>query len=126
MNKRLIWVATVVLCAWVGMAGRAWADGAAAEVKAAKGVENKLPVEEGTSFDKGTKVWVWSLVTGADGQTVKHVWKRDGKDEWTANLKIKSAKYTTHSRRNVRAGEYTVEVLAEDGSKIGEVSFSVK
>jgi hypothetical protein len=98
----------------------------AAEVKAAKGVENKEPVDEGTSFAAGEKVWVWSRVTEAQGTTIKHVWKRDGKDEWTANLKVKSNKYTTHSRRNVRAGEYTVEVLAEDGTKIGEVSFSVK
>ncbi len=125
MKTRLIWLAAVILCAWVGMVGRAAAE-PTAEVKAAKGVENKQPVDEGTSFTAGEKVWVWSRVTGADGQTIKHVWKRDGKDEWTANLKIKSAKYTTHSRRNVRAGEYTVEVQAEDGSKIGEVSFSVK
>jgi hypothetical protein len=126
MNTRLIWVGALVLCAMTALAGTAMAEGAAAEVKAAKGVENKLPVEEGTSFTAGEKVWIWSRVTGAEGTTIKHVWKRDGKDDWTANLKVKSAKYTTHSRRNVRAGEYTVEVLAEDGAKIGEVSFSVK
>ena len=99
MKKRLIWVVMAALCAWLGGMGTAAAE-AAAEVKAARGVENKLPVEEGTSFEKGTKVWVWSRVTGAEGQTIKHLWKRDGKDEWTANLKVKSAKYTTHSRRS--------------------------
>ena len=123
MKPRLIWATLIALC--LALAGSAWAD-PVAEVKAAKGVENKQPVDEGTAFDAGTKVYVWSRITDADGQTVKHVWKRDGKEEWTANLKIKSAKWSTQSRRNVRAGEYTVEVLAEDGTKIGEVSFSVK
>src|SRR5687768_12229481 len=40
-------------------------SGAAAEVKAAKGVENREPVEEGASFPASTKVWVWSRITGA-------------------------------------------------------------
>lgn len=125
MRKRFVFPAVIALLAWIGAAGTAAAE-MSAEVKAAKGVENKLPVEEGTTFAAGEKVWVWSRVLGAEGQTIKHVWKRDGKDDWTANLKIKSNKWTTHSRRKVRAGEYTVEVVAEDGTKIGEVSFSVK
>jgi hypothetical protein len=98
----------------------------AAEVKAAKGVEKFEPVEAGDSFAAKDVVWAWSRVTGADGQTVKHVWKKDGKEEWSASLKIGSNDWRTYTRRTVSAGSYEVEVQAEDGTKLGSVSFTVK
>lgn len=103
------------------------ASGAAAEVKAAKGVENREPVEPGTTFEAGTTVWAWSLITGAQGTTVKHVWKKDGAEVWHANLKIGSKKWTTYSRRKLtKAGSYSVEVIGEDGSTLGSVDITVQ
>lgn len=102
------------------------AQAAAAEVKAAKGVENKEPVEEGTSFAAGDKVWIWSRITGAAGTTVKHVWKKNGQEIWAATLPVKSTRWTTYSRRTVQAGQYVVEVQAEDGSVLGSVTFDVQ
>ncbi|HVK71978.1 MAG TPA: DUF2914 domain-containing protein [Kofleriaceae bacterium] len=100
---------------------------AAAEVKAAKKVENREPVDEGASFAKGETVWIWSRVTGASGTTVKHVWKRDGKDVWTATLKIGSNKWTTSSRRTMSTpGSYAVDVVGADGAILGSVSFTVQ
>lgn len=101
-------------------------QGAAAEVKAAKGIENKEPVEEGTSFAAGDKVWVWSRITGAANTTVKHVWKKNGQEIWSANLPVKSTRWTTSSRRTVQPGQYVVEVQGEDGSVLGSVSFDVQ
>jgi hypothetical protein len=102
-------------------------SGAAAEVKAAKGVEKREPVEPGTTFEKGTTVWAWSLVTGAEGTTVKHVWKKDGVEVWHANLKIGSKKWTTYSRRKLtKPGAYSVEVVGEDGSTLGSVDITVQ
>jgi len=102
------------------------AQAAAAEVKAAKGVENKEPVEEGTSFAAGDKVFVWSRITGAANTTVKHVWKKNGQEIWFATLPVKSARWTTSSRRTVQPGQYVVEVQAEDGSVLGSVTFDVQ
>lgn len=103
------------------------ASGAAADVKAAKGVENREPVEPGTTFEAGTTVWAWSQVTGAQGTTVKHVWKQDGKEVWHATLKIGSNKWTTYSRRKImKAGSYSVDVVGEDGSTLGTVEFTVQ
>jgi hypothetical protein len=102
------------------------AQGAAAEVKAAKGVENKEPVEEGTSFAAGDKVWVWSRITGAANTTVKHVWKKNGQEIWFASLPVKGNRWTTSSRRTVQPGQYVVEVQGEDGSVLGSVSFDVQ
>lgn len=102
------------------------AKAASAEVKAAKGVANYEPVEEGTSFSAGTMVWVWSRIFNADGTTVQHVWKKDGKEVWSATLSIRSARWSTNSRRVVSPGQYEVEVRAQDGSALGSVSFSVQ
>lgn len=98
----------------------------AAEVKAAKGVESREPVDESTSFAAGEKVYIWSRITGAANTTVKHVWKKDGTEIWSASLPVKSVRWTTYSRRSVSAGQYEVEVQGEDGSVIGSVSFSVQ
>lgn len=104
----------------------AGAAAAAAEVKAAKGVESREPVDEGTSFAAGEKVYIWSRITGAADTTIKHVWKKDGNEIWTASLPVKSVRWTTYSRRSVSAGQYQVEVQGQDGSVLGSVSFSVQ
>jgi Protein of unknown function (DUF2914) len=105
---------------------QAEAPAQAAEVKAAKGIENKEPVEEGTSFVAGDKVFIWSRVTGAANTTIKHVWKKNGQEIWFATLPVKSTRWTTSSRRTVQPGQYVVEVQAEDGSVLGSVSFDVQ
>jgi hypothetical protein len=103
------------------------ASGASAEVKAAKGVEKREPVEPGASFEAGATVWAWSLVSGAEGTTVKHVWKKDGTEVWHANLKIGSKKWTTYSRRTIKkAGSYSVDVVGEDGTVLGTTEFTVQ
>jgi DUF2914 family protein len=118
---------TLAICALLAaaVAAPAWAA-ATAEVKAAKGVEKYEPVGEGDSFADKDTVWVWSKIKDGDGTKVKHVWKKDGKEDWTAELDIKSNLWVTNSRRVVSPGAWTVEVQAEDGSKIGEVAFTVK
>jgi len=101
------------------------AGAAAAEAKAAKGVENREPVEEGTTFAAGDKVWIWSRITGAAGTKVQHVWKRNGVYDWKATLAVNSKRWTTSSRRKVKAGSYTVDVVAADGTVLTSVAFTV-
>lgn len=98
----------------------------AAEAKAAKGVDKKEPVEPGDSFTAATKVWIWSRVTGGTaGSTVKHVWKKDDKTIWTATLKLGGATWTTSSRRQLKPGSYSVDVVGADGTVLTTVSFTV-
>jgi hypothetical protein len=101
-------------------------DAATAEAKACKGVEKYEPVEPGTEFVVGDMVWVWTRVKNAADTKIKMVWKKDGQDNWTATLRIGSDNWPTNSRRKCSAGSWTVEVLAEDGTKLTEVSFTVK
>lgn len=97
-----------------------------AEIKAGTGVEKREIVGEATAFPAGTTVWVWSKIV--DGEpTVKHVWKRDGKDVWTATLKVGSKKWSTMSRRRIpTAGSWEVEVQTAEGASLGSVKFDVQ
>jgi len=102
------------------------ASGASAEVKAGTGVEKHEIVGEATSFPAGTTVWVWSRVTNAEGN-IKHVWKRDGKEVWTATLPVGSKLWSTQSRRAIpSAGSWEVSVQTEAGASIGTVSFTIQ
>ena len=100
---------------------------ASAEVHAGTGYEKHAVVGEADSFPSGTKVFVVSLVTGANGTQVKHVWKKDGADLWTATLSVGSNKWTTSSRRVLsKAGSYEVTVLGADGAELGKVAFTIQ
>lgn len=99
---------------------------ASAEVKAGTGVEKHAIVGEATSFPAGTTVWVWSQITNGEGN-VKHLWKRDGKEVWSATLPVGSKRWTTSSRRTLpTAGSWQVDVTTEAGVQLGSVSFTIQ
>lgn len=103
------------------------AQGPSAEVKAGTGYQSYAVVGEATSFPAGTLVFAVSTVRGADGTTVKHVWKKDGAELWTASLNIGASRWTTNSRRQLnQAGAYVVSVLSADGTEIGKVEFTIQ
>ena len=102
------------------------ASGASAEVKAGTGVEKHEIVGEANSFPAGTTVWVWSQITNGEGN-VKHLWKRDGKEVWSATLPVGSKKWATSSRRTIpAAGSWQVDVTTEAGVQLGTVSFTIQ
>lgn len=99
---------------------------ASAEVKAGTGVEKHEIVGEASTFPVGSTVWVWSRITNGEGN-VKHVWKQDGKEVWTATLPVGSARWSTMTRRTIGAkGAWEVDVQTEAGAQIGSVSFKVE
>ena|SRR5688572_2461230 len=102
------------------------AAGASAEVKAGTGVEKHEIVGEASTFPVGATVWVWSRITNGQG-TIKHVWKQDGKEVWTATLPVNSARWATMTRRTIGAkGSWEVDVQLDGGASIGSVSFKVE
>ena len=115
-----------LILAFMLLGSSAWAD-VVVTAKAAKGVEKHQPVDEATEFAVKDKVWIWTEVTGAPNTKIKHVWKRDGNEEWSQELAIgDSKKWVTNSRRTVKAGSYVVEIQDGEGKKLTEVAFSVK
>ena len=102
------------------------ASSVSVEVKAGTGVEKRGIVGEAESFPAGTTVWVWSRITGGEGN-IKHVWKQGGKEVWTATLPVGSKLWTTMSRRTIpAAGSWQVDVQTEAGAQLGTVSFTIQ
>ncbi|MCE9571753.1 MAG: DUF2914 domain-containing protein, partial [Deltaproteobacteria bacterium] len=100
---------------------------AGAEVKVGTGYEKHAVAGEAATFPAKTKVFAVSTVTGAGGTTVKHVWKLDGAEIWSAPLKIGSNKWTTSTRRVLnKPGKYEVDVVGADGAELGKVEFSIE
>jgi hypothetical protein len=99
--------------------------GVAADVKAGTGIAKREIVGDGDTFTAGTKVWVWTSITGASGKAVKMVWKRDGNQLWDMSFDVSSGRYRTWTRHTVKAGSYTVEVQGDDGAVLGSVAFTV-
>lgn len=100
---------------------------ASAEVRAGTGYTKFAVAGEGTSFPAGTLVYAVSTVSGAQGTTIRHIWKKDGAELWSASLNIGSARWTTSSRRLLgKPGAYEVTVVGEDGSELGKVAFTVE
>ena len=71
-------------------------------------------------------MFVWSRVLNGEGN-IKHVWKLDGKDVWTATLPVSSKRWSTQSRRAIpKAGNWSVDVQTEAGASLGTVSFTIQ
>ena len=105
---------------------RAEATAASATSKACTSVENRLPVGESTKFKKGDRIFVWSEIKGAEGQSVEHVWKKDGTELRRARFNVTSGNWHTNSRvPSAAAGSYVVDVVMGD-KVIGSVSFTVE
>jgi hypothetical protein len=97
-----------------------------AEVKAATGIADRMPTGEAESFPDKSTVYVWSQVTGAGGQTVEHVWKRDGQEIRRNKFSIGSKRWRFNSRLTRAAkGSYVVEVVLGD-QVLGDVKFTVE
>jgi DUF2914 family protein len=98
---------------------------ASAELKVGTGVENHEIAGEATTFPAGTTVWAWSRITNGEG-TIKHVWKLDGKEVWTATLPVSSKRWSTMSRRAIQSkGSWEVEVTTDAGASLGTVAFTI-
>jgi len=100
---------------------------AGAEVKVGTGYEKHAVAGEAATFPAKTKVFAVSTVTGVGGTTVKHVWKLDGAEIWSAPLTIGSNKWTTSTRRVLnKPGKYEVDVVGADGAELGKVEFTIE
>ena len=96
------------------------------EVKLAKEVQERQPVDPGTRFESG-KLYCWNLLQGGQGDfVVHHVWKREGKQVWKRAVRGRGAKWVTWSYHNVTPGKWSVEVIDEAGKLLASSEFVVQ
>lgn len=102
---------------------------ASAEVKVGTGVEKMEIQGEAASFKvaAGTKIYVWTKVTGAADSTVTTVFSMGDRTS-KVELKVPRSPYRTNAYRTFRAGDggdWTVKVLGADGAELGTAAFTI-
>jgi len=92
------------------------------------GVSNHEPIDSLTTVPHGVgKVFFVTEVAGLEGKTITHRWTKDGNKMADIRISIASNRYRCHSSRSVagRSGNWTVQVLDDDGDVIAERRFTV-
>ena len=117
----------VVAVVFTGLAREA-AGQVSVEAEVATGVVDRMPQGSAAQFpaDVG-ELFVWTLVSGAGGTSIQHVWIHDG-NEYPVALAVGSSPWRTWSSKAIPpewAGQWTVEIRAEDGTVLETLSFTV-
>jgi hypothetical protein len=89
-------------------------------------VVNRRLQGRGDRFEEGTTVSFWTRVVGGRrGQSLRHVWLRDGRAVQSVTLEIGGPHWRTHSRKTLwGTGSWTVEARGADGEVLAEATFT--
>jgi hypothetical protein len=90
-------------------------------------VVNRQLEGESDRFTEGSSVSFWTRVTGGRrGDTIRHVWIRDGEPVGTVTLTIGGAHWRTHSKRRLTSGDlgaWSVEARDAEGRVLARRAF---
>jgi hypothetical protein len=101
----------------------------AVEIAIGKSVASGAAVDTASSFaaDVG-QVAGWTRVSGvASGSKITHLWIH-GADSSKVELNIGGSPWRTYSRKTIPAGatgDWTLEVMGPDGTKLGSKTFKI-
>lgn len=100
------------------------------DVAVSTDIQNRVPTGISVSFDASVgKLYAFTRIVGAEGDTrVYHKWYHGDKLMADVPLSIRSGDWRTWSSKNVEpswTGDWRVVVVAEDGSVLGSVKFTV-
>jgi hypothetical protein len=93
-------------------------------------VENREPVDQVTFVENDVrKVFFFSDLRGLDGKTVLHRWSHDGQVIAEVPFEVHGARWRVWSSKELRPdwiGEWTVEVVTDEGEVLGAETFTYK
>ena len=96
------------------------------EVKFARELQERKPVEPGAEFAPG-KLYCWNEIKGGEGEfVVSHVWFRDDKQVRKQSVRARGRKWVTWSFHKVTPGAWRVEVQDSSGVVLQSGEFTVK
>lgn len=99
------------------------------EAALARTIADRAPQDTGTAFaDSVGTVVLWMRVTGANGQTLHHVWFHGDDNVGDVPLTIAGSPWRTWSRKQVPAdakGSWHVEIRDEAGTVLKRIDFTV-
>jgi hypothetical protein len=98
------------------------------KIAIAAGIELKEPVGVATEFDATVgKVNCWMRIACADiPKEVKHIWYLENEKLLEVPLTVKFPSMRTWSTKNIRPGNWRVEVVDTTGAVLGQTTFTVK
>jgi len=95
----------------------------------ARNVADRAPQDTGSAFaDSVGTVVLWMRVTGANGQTLHHVWFHGGDQVGDVPLTIGGSPWRSWSRKTIPAdakGAWHVEIRDEAGTVLKRIDFTV-
>jgi hypothetical protein len=95
------------------------------DIKIARAIDNRLPVDPADSFTPG-KLYLWSEVRGGKGDfVVNHRWVRDGKTQFETPINASGPRWRTWSYLKALPGKWKVEVTDESGQVLKTAEFVV-
>jgi hypothetical protein len=99
------------------------------EAVLARTLVDRAPQDTGSAFpDSVGTVVLWMRVTGANGQTLHHVWFHGGDQVGDVALAIKGSPWRTWSKKTIPAdakGAWHVEIRDEAGNALKRIDFTV-
>lgn len=97
-----------------------------ADLKLGSAVVNRQAQPLPETIVAGQTIYAVTEVTGPGGGFVEHVWTCNGKEVARHYLPIgQSKRWRTWSRHKVGAGQYHLEILAQNGTQLREATFEV-
>jgi len=97
-----------------------------AEVLFARQVQDRKPVDPGTTFSPG-KLYCWTRLTSSESHySISHHWLRNGRRVWQQPIQVRGKHWVTWSVFNVTPGSWTVRVTGDSGMLIESASFTVE
>ncbi len=93
-------------------------------------VSERMPEGINNEFSADVeKVYYWTKIDNAQGQKIKHVWKKGDTVLSEVELSINSPSYRTWSSKTIYSdikGQITISVIDESGKVIKEEGFTIK
>jgi hypothetical protein len=96
------------------------------EVRFARQVRDRQPVDPGTEFPPG-KLYCWTRLESRESHyLIAHHWMKNGRRVWRQPIQVQGKHWVTWSHFNVTPGSWTVRVTDESGVQLESASFTVK
>jgi hypothetical protein len=120
----------LIVCAALGAQAPKPETKASAEIRTGTAIEKMEVQGEAATFKvaAGTKIYAWTKVTGAADSTITVAFSKGDRTS-KQELKVPHSPYRTHAYRTFRKGDegnWTVKVLAADGTELGTAAFTVE
>jgi len=120
-------------CCFLGFAttGLAQSPVTITEMTICKGIQDREPVDAGTSFSNDVgKLYCFTRASAVEKTGIKHVWYFEGEKRAELSFTIgASSAWRTNSSKIIRpsdAGSWKVEVLGPDGGVLQTLAFVVE